>query len=88
MNYALAVLALVGFIIAGNENQKYLREMQAHEVLEQYGTRLQHCLNEEELKLVTYSKTLSEGQKNWIYEEDMRTCEEIEAVYNSSIKLL
>ncbi len=88
MNYALAVIALVGFIVAGNADQKYLKEMQAHEILEQYGTRLQHCLSQSELETVTKSKTLNEHQKNWVYEEDMRTCEEIEKQNNPSIKML
>lgn len=88
MNYILAALALAGFMIAGHSDQKYIREMQAHEILEQYGTRLQHCLDRHELKTITTSRTLSEGQKTWIYEEDMRTCSEIERGLNPSIEML
>jgi hypothetical protein len=83
MQYALGVLAIVGFVVAGHHEQNYIKEVQAHEILEQYGTRLQHCLNQYELETVSASRTLNDHQKNFIYEEDMRTCEAVEN--NSSI---
>lgn len=88
MNYTLAIIAFVGFVVAGNADQKYTKELQAHEILGQYGTRLQHCLDRSELEIVVTSKTLNEHQKNWIYEEDMRTCDDIEKQNNPSITVL
>lgn len=88
MNYALAIIAFVGFVVAGNADQKYTKELQAHEILGQYGTRLQHCLDRSELETVTKSKTLDEDQKNFIFDEDIRTCDEIEKQNNPSIQML
>lgn len=79
MKYALFMLSIILIVLLGQSEQRHLKEEKAHEFLEQYDTRLEHCLNHEELQIVMSSNTLDEEQKNYIFEMDMKTCQKIES---------